>query len=94
MCCRFPLLPQTIDLEPADQTTYSTRYSSWIGHFVLLSRNIYNCWRPRLDRLYTLFVFATFGVRLSWAHYSKEMPRRVPFDRVGTYTPEVILPNR
>lgn len=80
--CRFDLLPQTVNLEPADHRTWSPNYSSWIRHPVLLSRNIYDCWRPRLDCLHTLFVFATFDIRLPRAHHSKKMSRRVCVDGV------------
>ena len=82
MCCRFPPSSHAFGFELADHRTYSGHHSSRIWHLVLLSRNIYSCWLARLDCLHTLFVIATFDVRLSGADYSKEMPRRVRPDRM------------
>ena len=77
-CCRFVFCSESC----ADHKTCSTRHSSWIRHFVLLSRNINNCWRPGFNYLHTLFVFATSDLRLPWAHHSKEMSARFCSNRV------------
>ena len=78
LCSNIPRLNKP----PQIGNTDSELIIQWIRHLVLLPWNIYNCWRPRLDCLHIIFVFATFDIRLSWAHYSKKMPRRVRLNRV------------
>ena len=79
-CC--PILGT--EFEHADCRTYSIRRSSWIEHFILLSRDIYDRWRPGVDNLCTGIGFAAFDVWLSWAHDSETISGRFRPDRVDS----------